>query len=208
MWRRKQEHPPQTYEDVRLVADVLSRINVDLIERHFAVSADTAQQFMDRLVAEKRFSVLQSDGWHYPPVRKLRVRRPRRKPKLTYEPKTEDHIADEPESPEDLAERIDELEQDGYRLRATIKRLQDAGKTVIDQREQWKSRALVAEEQMARERDRQASGQDRFDALRRIVVKELHPDACNGGQLEKLMRQECFKKLWPEIERLAERRAE
>ena len=206
MWRQKAQPPPPTYEDVRLVAEVLSRINVDLIKRHFAVSADTAQQFIDRLVAEKRFGVLQTDGWHYPPVRKLRVRRPRRKPKLTYEPKTEDHIADEPESPEDLAERVEELERECYALRATIKRLQDAGKTVIDQREQWKSRALVAEEQMARERDRQASGQDRFDALRRIVVKELHPDACNGGQLEKLMRQECFKKLWPEIERLAEQK--
>jgi len=39
-----------------------------------------------------------------------------------------------------------------------------------------------------------------------LVAKELHPDFCTGGQLEKLMRQECFKKLWPEIERLAERR--
>jgi hypothetical protein len=58
---------------------------------------------------------------------------------------------------------------------------------------------------MATERHRQASGQDRFEALRRIVVKELHPDACNAGQLEKLIRAECFKKVWPEIERLVER---
>ena len=97
------------------------------------------------------------------------------------------------------------LEQNGHALRSQVKRLQDAGKTVIAQREQWKARALVAERQMAMERDRQAGGQDRFDALRRIVVKELHPDACNGGQLEKLIRAECFKEVWPEIERLAER---
>jgi hypothetical protein len=203
MWRRKQQPPPPTYEDVRLVAEVLSRINSDLIERHFAVSADVAEQFMDRLVAKKCFGDLQPDGWHYPPVRKLRVRRSRRTTKATTLG-IDESVADQPESAEDLTQRIDELEQDGYRLRATIKRLQDAGKTVIAQREQWKARALAAEEQMARERDRQASGQDRFDALRRIVVKELHPDACNGGRLEKLMRQECFKKLWPEIERLAE----
>jgi len=38
-----------------------------------------------------------------------------------------------------------------------------------------------------------------------LVAKELHPDFCTGGDLEKLMRQECFKKLWPEIDRLAER---
>jgi hypothetical protein len=176
--------------------------------RHFGVSTEAAQQFMGQLVAKKHFGDLQSDGWHYPPIRKLRVRRTRRKPKVTNEPKTEDHITDEPESPEDLAERIDELEQEGYTLRATIKRLQDAGKTVISQREQWKARALAAEEQMETERNRRSKSADRFDALRRLIAKELHPDFCNGGQLEKLMRQECFKKLWPEIEEIAERRAE
>ena len=77
---------------------------------------------------------------------------------------------------------------------------------MIAQREQWKARALAAEELLEAERNRHAGGQDRFDALRRLVAKELHPDFCTGGQLEKLMRQECFKKLWPEIERLAEQR--
>ena len=52
---------------------------------------------------------------------------------------------------------------------------------------------------------RRSKGDDsRFDALRRLIAKELHPDFCTGGQLEKLLRQECFKRLWPEIERIAE----
>jgi hypothetical protein len=102
-----------------------------------------------------------------------------------------------------LAGRIDELEREGHALRARIKRLQIAGKTVIAK---WKARALSAEELLESERDRHAGGQDRFDALRRLVAKELHPDFCTGGRLEKLMRQECFKKLWPEIERLTEQR--
>ena len=55
MWRRKQQRPPPTYEDVRLVAEVLSRINAALIEKHFAVGADTAQEFMERLVKERTF---------------------------------------------------------------------------------------------------------------------------------------------------------
>jgi len=42
MWRRKQQRSPSTYEDVRRVADVLSRINAALIEKHFGVSSDTA----------------------------------------------------------------------------------------------------------------------------------------------------------------------
>jgi hypothetical protein len=205
MWRRKPQRPPPTYEDVRLVAEVLSRINPDLIERHFTVSADTAQQFMDRLVDERRFGGLEPDGWHYPPVRKLRRRGTRRKPKITNEFKIDEGTAaSEPESVDDLTQRIDELGHESYALRSQVKRLQEAGKTIIAQREQWKARALAAEEQLGSERSRRSKGDDRFDALRRLVVKELHPDYCNGGTLEKLIRQECFKKLWPENERLAE----
>ncbi len=51
------------------MAEPLTHISVDLIQRHFAVSADTAQQFMERLVQEKRFGDGQADGWNYPPVR-------------------------------------------------------------------------------------------------------------------------------------------
>ena len=159
MWRQRPQRPPPTYENVCLVAEVLSRINPDLIERHFGLSADTAKQFMERLVQEKRFGDLRSDGWHYPPIRKLRLQRSRVKTKATNEPKTENHIADEPELPDELARRIDELEQEGHVLRGNVERLQDAGKIVIDQREEWKARALAAEEQMETERNRCSQGQ-------------------------------------------------
>jgi hypothetical protein len=192
MWRQKPLRPPPTYEDVRHVAEVLSRINADLIERHFGLSADTAQQFMDRLVTERRFGDLQPDGWHYPPVRTLRVRRSRGKPKVADEAKIKVGTP-----PEDSAQRIDELERGGYALRAKITRLQPAGKAVIARREHWRARALAAEEQMAAESDRHASGQGRFD-----------PDACDGGQLEKLIREEFFKRVWSRIEEIAEGRAE
>jgi hypothetical protein len=203
MWRQQPPRLPPDYEDVRLVAEVLSRINADLIERHFALCPDTARQFMDRLVAERRFGDLQSDGWHYPPVRKLRVRRSRGKPKVADESKVEVGT-----SPEDSAQRIEELEREGFTLRAQIKRLQAAGKTVIAQREEWKARALAGEEFLESERDRHATSQGRFDALRRLIAKELHPDACDGGQLEKLIREEFFKRVWSRIEEIAEGRAE
>lgn len=204
MWRRNQRRPPSSYEDVRLVAEVLSRLSADLIERHFAVSADTAQKFMELLVEERLFGVLQPDGWHYPPIRKLRLRRTRRKPTYADEFKIGESIPDEPPSVEDLTQRVDELEGEAHTLRATVKRLQGAGRMVISQREQWKARALAAEEQMETERSRRTRDYGRFDALRRLIAKELHPDFCTGGQLEKLLRQECFKRLWPEIERIAE----
>jgi hypothetical protein len=91
---------------------------------------------------------------------------------------------------------------------ARIKRLQTAGRTVIAHREEWKARAQGAENkamelpvQLSR---RSPSNNDRFDTLRRLVAKELHPDFCSGGAVEKTLRAEFFKELWPEIERLAE----
>jgi hypothetical protein len=115
-------------------------------------------------------------------------------------------IADEPEPGGTGAGRINELEQEGHVLRAKVTRLQHAGKTVIGQREHWKSRALAAEGLLETERNQRSKGDDCFDALRRLIAKELHPHFCAGGHLEKLMRQECFKMLWPEIERLAEQK--
>ena len=87
---------------------------------------------------------------------------------------------------DDQTRRIIDLEREGYALRARIKRLQDAGKTVIGQREEWMARALAAEELL--ETERRPNGDDRFDRLRRMVAKELHPDFCTAGSLEKLMR--------------------
>ena len=90
-----------------------------------------------------------------------------------------------------------------------MSRLQNAGKTVIAQREEWKERAQVAEQKVtdltAQLANRRPTRDDRFDALRRLVARELHPDHCMGGDIEKTVRAEFFKRLWPEIERLVER---
>jgi hypothetical protein len=206
MWRRKQQRRSAAYEDVRRVAEVLSRFNARLIEKHFALSAATAQEFMARLVEERLFGGLQPDGWHYPRVRKLRKRRPHRKPKIAKTVDFDQSIVAQPESAEDPTRRIDELEREGYALRARVKRLQDAGRAVITQREEWKTRALAAEEKMETERNRWTREYHRFDALRRLIAKELHPDFCTAGDIEKLIRAEWFKQLWPQIQQLAENR--
>ena len=117
--------------------------------------------------------------------------------------------ADPPVCADELGKRVGELEGEVRALRASVSRLQNAGKTVIAQREEWKARALVAEQKVtdltAQLASRRDTRDDRFDALRRLVARELHPDHCAGGGLEKTIRAEFFKKLWPEIERLVER---
>ena len=118
--------------------------------------------------------------------------------------------ADQPVSADELGKRVSELEGEVRALRASVSRLQNAGKTVIAQREEWKARALVAEQKAtdltAQLANRRATRDDRFDALRRLVARELHPDFCDNGGIEKLIRAEFFKRLWPEIERLSEHR--
>ena len=122
----------------------------------------------------------------------------------SFEPNT-----DPPVSADELGTRVGELEGEVRVLRASVSRLQNAGKAVIAQREEWKARALVAEQKVtdltAQLASRRATRDDRFDALRRLVARELHPDFCDNGGIEKLIRAEFFKRLWPEIERLVER---
>jgi hypothetical protein len=205
-WQWNQQRPPPTYDEILRVALALSRINAQLIERQFAISPDAAAAFMARLVAGGHFDAMGMDGWHCPQARQKRLRRSRAKRKLTEVPTKVVDISDQRASVADLGRRIEELEREGRTLRASVKRLQTAGKTVISQREEWKTRALTAEQLVEFERRHPTKVDERFDALRRLIAKELHPDFSTGGGLDKLLRAECFKKLWPEIERLVERK--
>ena len=122
----------------------------------------------------------------------------------SFEPNTDPLV-----SADELRKRVGELEGEVRALRANVSRLKNAGKTVIIQREEWKARALTAEQKAtdldAQLASRRETRDDRFDALRRLVARELHPDFCDNGGIEKLIRAEFFKQLWPEIERLVER---
>jgi hypothetical protein len=193
----KRRSPP-TYDTVRSVADVLARINAGLIEQHFALTANIAEEFMTRLVAEGIYGVRQEDGWHYPA--KSQGRRSRW---TTTEPKPRKHVEENMAPEDEQGRRVAKLEEQVRAQNASINRLRAAGKTIIAQREEWKSRALNAEATLRRQH---VTGNDRFDALRRLVARELHPDHCMEGEIEKVVRAEFFKRLWPEIERISERR--
>jgi hypothetical protein len=206
----RQKSAAASYEEVRLVAVVLSRISLQLIEKHFQVSSQVAGTYMARLVAEGHFGEIGADGWHYPIVRRQRPRRSSAK-KAMAGPKVADRVepnSDRRVSDDRLGKRIGELDEEILALKDRVKRLQSAGKTVIAQREEWKAQALATEQKVmdlvAQLASRPETPDGRFDAVRRLVAKELHPDFCDGGGLEKTLRAEFFKKLWPEIERLTE----
>jgi hypothetical protein len=93
-------------------------------------------------------------------------------------------------------------------------RLRELLRTIHQQRESWKVRALVAEAQSleatAKTSNNNGGCQNvsqnvsdlRYAALRRYLAKQFHPDYAHGQGIEKIVRNEIFKEIWGEIDRL------
>ena len=90
-----------------------------------------------------------------------------------------------------------------------IERLHVLLPTIHQQRESWKVRALMAEAQLleatakiGNNDDRQNVSDVRYASLKRYLAKRFHPDYAPGEGIEKIVRNEIFKEIWNEIERL------
>jgi septal ring factor EnvC (AmiA/AmiB activator) len=61
----------------------------------------------------------------------------------------------------------------------------------------------------AQVRKMQASAPEdsRFRKLRALIVKELHPDHAPAGSVDRVLRGEAFKALWPKVETISEEAA-
>jgi hypothetical protein len=78
---------------------------------------------------------------------------------------------------------------------------------LYQQRQSWKHRALVAEATLldieTRNNDARQNVRDlRYAALKRYLAKQFHPDFAPGGGIEKVIRNEIFKEIWSEVDRL------
>jgi hypothetical protein len=73
-----------------------------------------------------------------------------------------------------------------------------------EERENWKRRALMAEtvEAAASPRSGQVVSDLKYATLKRWLAKQFHPDCAPGIGFEKVVRNEIFKEIWSEIERL------
>ena len=101
-------------------------------------------------------------------------------------------------------QRIVELEEQVAKMRAS-------GRTIIEQREEWKSRALAAEAKVAELGYNTSDGAarqgeaGRYSALKRFLARNFHPDHAPGQGIEKIVRGELFKEIWGEVDRLERR---
>jgi len=92
-----------------------------------------------------------------------------------------------------------------------IERLRLILRKVHQQQQSWKVRALMAEAELLEATTRNSnngSGQRisdiRYASLKRYLAKQFHPDYAPGQGIEKVVRNEIFKEIWNEIERLDE----
>src|SRR2546426_6871805 len=82
--------------------------------------------------------------------------------------------------------------------------------TTNQQRESWKVRALMAEAQLveatAKTGNKGGGAENvsdvRYASLKRYLAKRFHPDYAPGQGIEKIVRNEIFKEIWNEIDRL------
>ena len=90
-----------------------------------------------------------------------------------------------------------------------IERLRVRSTTIDQQRKSWKVRALMAEAQLleataktSNNSGRQNVSDVRYASLKRYLAKRFHPDFAPGEVIEKVFRNEIFKEIWNEIDRI------
>jgi hypothetical protein len=87
-------------------------------------------------------------------------------------------------------------------------KLRSVLRTIDEQREGWKRRALMAEAKLVEaganfsDNGGQKVSDLRYAALKRYLAKRFHPDYAPGHGIEKIVRNEIFKEIWSEIDRL------
>jgi hypothetical protein len=108
---------------------------------------------------------------------------------------------------------IDDLHQFDFvhnqQMVREIERLRVRSTAIDQQRESWKVRALMAEGKLleataktSNNGGRQNVTDVRYASLKRYLAKRFHPDYAPGQGIEKIVRNEFFKEIWNEIERL------
>ena len=108
---------------------------------------------------------------------------------------------------------LDDLHQMDFarnqQMMREIERLRVRSSTSDQQRESWKVRALMAEAQLleATAKTSNNGGSQkvsdlRYASLKRYLAKRFHPDHAPGQGIEKIVRNEIFKEIWNEVDRL------
>ncbi len=108
---------------------------------------------------------------------------------------------------------LDDLHQSDFvhnqQMVKEIERLRVRSTAIEQQRESWKVRALMAEAQLLEATAKPSNNGGcqnvsdvRYASLKRYLAKRFHPDYAPGQGIEKIVRNEIFKEIWNEVDRL------
>lgn len=196
------------------------RINTSTLADGLGIRWSLALDYLERMARSGVVGAIEDDGWW--PVARSQAAPIARKQKLTAETKggtPRQPIQALPESlPENAAGALAartgsdyDQQQLMHKLREAarvllaerdnIQKLRDACRLLIAEREAWKRRALAAEARMLTE-EAEEMDQRRFDALRRVLARELHPDYAPADQGDLSLREALFKSIWPKVEQI------
>lgn len=211
--------PIPTYADAVRYVRRQPRINTSTLADGLGVRWGIALDYLERMERAGVVGAIEDDGWWPvartkgpPAARKLEATEPRKGAALRRgSPPTREALAETPAlspppspTPNDQQQMLEKLREAARVLmaeRENMQKLRDACRLLIAEREAWKRRALAAEARMlteeADEMDRQ-----RFDALRRVLARELHPDYAPADRGDMSLREALFKSIWPKVEQI------
>jgi hypothetical protein len=96
--------------------------------------------------------------------------------------------------------KLEEALRDAIAEALAIRKQRDVWK---QERDTWRDRARAAETSSVVQEppDRQVGGPDRrFRQLRALLASEFHPDHSKTDGIERIIRGEIFKTLWPKVQ--------
>jgi hypothetical protein len=213
-----------TYADAVRFVRRQPRINTSTLADGLGIRWGVALDYLERMERSGVVGAIDDDGWW--PVARSKDPPVARKPSAAEPGKGATLRRGSPPAPEKSAETpalpptpsttasndqqqvMDKLREAARVLmaeRENMQKLRDACRLLIAEREAWKRRALAAEARMlteeADEMDRQ-----RFDALRRVLARELHPDYAPADRGDMSLREALFKSIWPKVEQIERKR--
>jgi hypothetical protein len=209
--------PTPSYADAVRYVRRQSRINASTLSDGLGVRWGVALDYLERMERAGVVGAIDDDGWwpvariEGPPVARKNGTSAKsnmlRRGRPTGAHDTEPPALPPPASAasaHDQQQLLDKLREAARVLmaeRENMQKLRDACRLLIAEREAWKRRALAAEARMlteeADEMDRQ-----RFDALRRVLARELHPDYAPANLGDVSLREALFKSIWPKVEQI------
>jgi hypothetical protein len=209
--------PIPSYADAVRYVRRQPRINTSALADGLGIRWSLALDYLQRMEQAGVVGTIDDHGWWPvsrpqgpPAVRKATAAQaamPQQSPTPEFERPQETLVAGAPlgQSNDEGQQKILEKLRDAARVlmaeRENMQKLRDACRLLIAEREAWKRRALAAEARMLTE-EADEMDRHRFDALRRVLARELHPDYAPANCADLPLREALFKSIWPKVEQI------